>query len=1019
MELKNHWLTTNKGVLARLLKWVNLRPEEVERTWMMFAFYTIVSVGLRWAEDSTVAMFLDEYGAGQLPWIYIASAVTGAGLVVLYSWLQKVFPLRAVIVAIAPGMVMPLLLLVVLHRGIHIPYVAVIIIFLLRLWVDACYVVNDLNTSIVANQLFNIREIKRTYPLVSSGILVADVISGFSLPWLLKFANLNQVILIACIVVLLGSVILFYLTYKYPTAFPHTPQRHITEEQASRHRRLETPLKRYVWQLFAFFALLQVIGLLIDFQYLRELNSSLGEQQLASFLGVFGGIVGLCELVTQWFISSRLIEKVGVFFTAALLPITVGFLLPGVISLLNLFPAIEQPGFFWGLISLKFCDELLRYTFVISSGPALYQPIPERIRSRMQALSSGTAEAIASGITGAVIFGTIFISKKFIPEPLQKWILIGETVIVAAACLKVVWELRSRYVDVLVLSAERGGLSASTVGLRAFKQGIVKALVETETGTTADKRSCLELLVQIDLPGAGEVLAPLLLKLPPDLQAQSLEVMLKAGARPLYVPEVRLLLDQPQGTVDPEVFALAMRYVWLAEENPNLSLLEEYLQPRHHSLIRATAAALLLRQGTSMQQAAATTTMRRMLTHKLERERVNGVRALREVVYLQALRVHLPNLLQDDSLRVRCAVLEMIAATNLEEYYPSLLAALYYKSTRTTAMQCLVSLENEAIPMLLKLATNIYKPEVVRMYAWRTIAQIPTPEALETLWLHLEISWGTTKDYILRSLLKIQQQAKNTSVVDRFYESRVEVLVEQELRLLGEIYAAYLDFQNLDSLEYYQGNERILTIGQLLQRSLLELELDVKDRLLLLLKLLYPAEKMQAAAFHLQSQSLVNLARGLEILDHTVSLPCKSLLLNILDRRPQQEKLKYLVDAGFWQYENISVNERLCKLINQRNLLSDWCLACCFHFAQAGYIRLTTTEILANLRHPTGFVREAAISYLSVVSQRVIQEILPHLQTDPHPLVMAQVKELIEKYNQSPNSEGTGNGQQGTGKTHV
>ncbi len=43
-------------------------------------------------------------------------------------------------------------------------------------------------------------------------------------------------------------------------------------------------------------------------------------------------------------------------------------------------------------------------------------------------------------------------------------------------------------------------------------------------------------------------------------------------------------------------------------------------------------------------------------------------------------------------------------------------------------------MENEAIEMLLRLATNIYKPEVVRMYAWRTIAQIGTQEALETLW---------------------------------------------------------------------------------------------------------------------------------------------------------------------------------------------------------------------------------------------------------------------------------------------
>jgi hypothetical protein len=64
--------------------------------------------------------------------------------------------------------------------------------------------------------------------------------------------------------------------YKYRGAFPATPQRDIPEEQGTRHRRLQTPLKRYVWYLFIFFALLQVMGLLIDFQYLRELNANFG-----------------------------------------------------------------------------------------------------------------------------------------------------------------------------------------------------------------------------------------------------------------------------------------------------------------------------------------------------------------------------------------------------------------------------------------------------------------------------------------------------------------------------------------------------------------------------------------------------------------------------------------------------------------------------------------------------------------------------------------------------------------------
>ncbi|MDB9373227.1 MFS transporter [Nodularia sphaerocarpa] len=995
MKLKNNWLAANKGALAKLLQWLNLRPEEGERTWMMFAFYTTVSVGLRWAEDSTVALFLDEYGAGPLPWMYIASAFMSMALVVVYSWLQKIFPLRWVIVAIAPCMVLPLIFIVSLRGGIHISFVTVALVFLLRLWVDALYVINDLNTSIVANQLFNIREIKRTYPLVSSGMLVADVISGFSLPWMVQFIKLEQVILIACTVIICGTGILFYLSHKYRKAFPDAPQRVISDEQANRHRRLEAPLKRYTLQLFAFVGLLQIIGLLVDFQYLRELNVTLNSLELASFLGLFGGIVGLCELITQWFISSRVTERFGVFLTAALLPIAVGFILPGAIALLNLVPALQAQGFFWGLVGLKFSDELLRYTFVVSSGPVLYQPIPERIRSRTQTLSGGTAEAIATGLAGIIILLTLFFSNQFIISlELQKWVLVGETVIIAAACLKVVWVLRARYVDLLVLSAERGELSAANVGLRFFKQGLVKAL--GETGNTADKSSCIELLAQMDPQGAGQVLAPLLTNLTPDLQRQSLEVMLMGDINAIYALEVRSLLRQPLGTVDPEVFALALRYVWLAETNPNLTLLEEYLQPRHHSLIRATAAALILRQGTPLQKIAATKTMRRMLTHKQERERVNGVRALREAVYLQALRIYIPKLLEDESLRVRCAVLEMIAATRLEDYYSALIGALYYKSTRSTAMRALIKLENESLEILLDLATNTYKPEVVRMYAWRTIAQISTLEAMESLWLHLEISWGATRYYILRSLVKINKQPEITSI-DTFHHSQVEGLIDQELKFLAEIYAAYLDFEQPPILENSQIG-RILVIGSLLQRALSELEMDVKERLLLLLRLLYSPEKMQAAAFNLKSESRANVAQGLEILDHTINLPTKAILLNILDRRSPQEKLHCLIEAGLGKYEQMSVSDRLSRMLTLSHLLSDWCLACCFHFAQVSRIRLNIAEILVALRHPTGFVREAAIAYLSVASHRILLELLPKLQQDTHPLVVAQVQEFIKEY---------------------
>lgn len=1004
MEL-NHWSAKGlgKNLNEQILAIVNLRPEESKRTWLMLAFYTTTSVGLRWTEDSTVALFLGKYGASSLPLIYLASAFMGTLLVFFYSRLQKMFSLRYLVAYIGPCMFIPL---VVLRVGLENPTFAVATVFLLRLWVDAFYVLNDLNTSIAANHIFNIREIKRAYPIVSSGLLVADIFSGFSLPLLLIFVGLKNIIIpVSAIFIIAGALILGYLSSEQKSSFPE-PEK-VAPKTSHARPQLSGKLRHYSLFLFAFFGLLQIINILIDFQYLTQIETTYSGQELASFLGIFSGVTGVCELLMQLFASSRVLERFGVFFTTATLPICIAVLLPLSITSLSLLPITQGQHFFWGLVILKFCDELLRYTLVVSGSPLLFQPIPDKFRSSVQTLSGGIAEAWGTGIAGVVILITLFIGANRIPLAFN-WLLVAETTVVALLTLGLLWILRSLYVDLLVLSAGRGKLTGETVDVRTFKQAVVKAL--KEPGSESDKRSCIDLLATIDPQGTAEVLAPLLSKLPSALQISSLEAMLDAGATKTYVPQVNSLLKQSETEVNPEIFALVLRYVWLASDNPNLSKLEQFLN-EEHPIIRATAAALLLRQGTTQQKVAGTRTLKAMLTSSSERERVDAVRALNAAVYLQTLRLLIPNLLEDKSLRVRRAVLEMIAATRLEDYYPALLGGLYYKSTRACAMRAIVKLENEGLPLVLNLATNPHKPEIVRMYAWRTIGEIPTWEAMDTLWKSLEISNGKDRDRILRSLLKRHEKEGISRLVEKSYETHVERLIDEEIVFLSEIYAAYRDLETqgevyANYLEYktrefitdYLSSRKVMDICQLLQRALLDLELDIKERLFLFLKLLYSQDTIQAAALNVLSESPKNLARGLEILEHTITLPNKSLLLIILDKRDPEQKLQALREAKICKYEQMVVSDRIRHLLTLENSLSDWCLACCFHFAAAARIRLTTEQIVENLRHPTSFVREAAICYLNIASRRILIELLPQLQKDPAPIIAAQVKELIQKY---------------------
>ncbi len=942
----------------------------------MFAFYTSTCVGVLWLEFSAAALFLGEYGANSLPWVYIASAGMGTILGFVYSQLQKSLPLRQVVVIIPLLMGGPLILF---RLGLNPIFLGGYAVFLLRLWLEAIYVLNELNTSITANQLFNIREIKRAYPLVSSGILLADVISGFSMPLLRQLVGLENVVLVASVMLLIGAIILYYIGQTYRTSFPDLPRRRIQEKGSDfATRRLQGSLSSYVWLIIAFFVMAQVLSLLLDFQYLRQLeqNLSLNAGNIADFIALFSGTLGIFELITQWFISSRVIERVGVFRVAALPPLMIlslGFLsLTGLVSI------------FIGVITLKFVDELLRYTLISGMGPILFQAIPDKVRSRIESDVRGFAEPLSTGLTGVGILVTIWFFHAVLPaapdaliQGLLNRVFLGQITMFALVWLVAVLLLQSRYVSLLVLSTERGQLSLSEVDLYTFKRSVIDAL--ERPGSDADKQSCIELLDHIDPKHAGDVFAPRLAGLSSSLQYRCLEAMLKYPNRDC-LDAVRSLLNQ---VLPPDVFALALRYVWLTEPSPDVQSLHCYLDAAVPPAVRGTAAALMLKYGHPREKAAATDSLRRMLTSKQERERMMACRALGDATYLQALRIYIEPLLQDDSLRVRCALLEAIAATHLEEYYPSLVRGLYYKSTREAAMQALMRLDGDAIPLLVAAAADPNKPEVVRTYAWSIIGQIGTPEAVDILVEHLETTQGIARQSLLRTLLKLPHEGGIDAVADRLGRQGVERLIGQEMLLLGQIYAALVDL----SSDYAIGSE-----ADLLRRALDDLKSDIIERLFLLMRFLYPSDAIQAAAFNLQSGSRDNGARALEILDNAIDLPSKKILLTLLDRCPDREKLEALTDLS--PYVQMSPSQRLRYLLDLRSILSDWVLACCFHLARQYRWGLKPKQIMACLHHPVGFVREAVLHYLKMASPRSLCDVLPQLEHDTNPLISAQVQTL-------------------------
>jgi hypothetical protein len=565
-----------------------------------------------------------------------------------------------------------------------------------------------------------------------------------------------------------------------------------------------------------------------------------------------------------------------------------------------------------------------------------------------------------------------------LPELAQRWqslTFLGCTALLSLVWLITVRRLRLTYLEVLVLSADWGQLKLSQVDAQGLKRELEEVLNRPES--EFDKDAYIELLIRTDPKTASEILAPQILALSPELQRQSLAVMLKYPQLS-YAESVRLLTQQ----ASPAVLAAALRYLWLTDTNTDLNPLRTYCRPSINPVVRGMAAALMMRKGQPRDKAEATDVLRRMLMHKQEQERIMGCRALADASYLQSLRLQIKPLLQDPSLQVRCAVLEAIAATQAEDYYSALLRGLYYKQTRMAAQRALVRLENEALPLLQDLAENIYKPLLARNQAWNTIGKIGTAAATNTLVTRLTNSWGATREMLLRVLLKLPNEAGIDAVLDQLGRAGIEAFMTQELQFLSHLYAARLDLNGADPEAIY-----------LLQRALRYLETDAIKRLFLLMQFLYDSNQIRAAAFSLQSESRDDIARGLEILDNMLDIPKKRTVLNVMDAASDAEKLRYL--SEFATYRPMQAQQRLRYLVELRYFLSDWTIACCFHLARQAGWRLADEQPLACLKSPTGFVREAVLAYLRVLSPDLLKQVLPSLKKESDPLVIAQIEQIV------------------------
>lgn len=662
----------------------NVRPGE-GRLVVLILLYTVGSFTANvLAYTAAYALFLAEFSAQSLPYVYIGESIGSSLLTLLYLRLSQRYALTNLLF----GQLCVMVLTMLGYRLGLLRWTAGWFIFSLPIWYAVLN--NQMNSAFwtLLGRLFHIQQGKRLFGLLTAGQEVATVSMGLLVPLLVSGIGTPNLLLLAALSMAGAGGALRSIIRSAPLLNASDAP---ATERATAGASPEHKSKSSLWTdpyIRLIFIVLLLFGLsdnLIDNLFYQQAGSRFTDpNQLAGFLGAFTAIVGGINLFCQLFLASPMLRRFGVYTIIVLTPVTllavlVPFVLVG--SWAYLSPLL------FGLAVTLNLSRRVTDKFDNTAGNLLYQPLPAALRAQTQTVVDGIFAPAVGGMAGLLL---LYLNNVLGFTSLQlAWVLLP---------LVVVW---------VFMATRLGQLYGQRV-----QQALRRRIIEGNSAFQPDRAS-LDLLRQhLTDPHPGAVLyaldllaatdeADFISVLPTLLHHPSPTVRLDGLARLERLGDPTLLPAIQQGLQrdpDPQVQAAALR-TWAALGGlTDPAAIDHYLGESAPAL-RQAAMIGLLRSGALEGIMAVGETLTRLVASPLVADRLFATQVLGES-RLTGLYRPLLKLLHDADPSVQQAALGAVAHIQHPLLWPQVIAALAAPQTRAAAQTALVVGGEAVLPAL-------------------------------------------------------------------------------------------------------------------------------------------------------------------------------------------------------------------------------------------------------------------------------------------------------------------------------
>jgi ATP:ADP antiporter, AAA family len=382
------------------LKLLNVRPAEWKVVAQLFWLQFFMGTGIAFFFTASFSHFLEKFSASQLAWVMIVSSpllfVTGW----VFNKFEHRFHLTRVGTIVIIFMAASILILQISSNLIKADWFD----YLIFAWYYVLYLASNLCFWSITSTLFDVRQSKRLFAVISAGDIPAKFI-GYTMAYFFVAAIGPLNMLWPAFFFMLGALPFLYKLSKSGVVHHHHHKDHIVEfiqgkgfKAFVKRYTLNTLIRRLAVLTFIISACLAIINYAFYTQ-VKEANHD--DKSLSNFIILFMAASQIIALLVKIIFTGRIVTSVGIKKSLLITPLVLLALLIVVIS--TKYAVGESKLVFYAFGMAAIAVEVLRTTITNPVFLTVMQPLNPNARSKAHAIVKGIMDPFAFLFAGVLL----------------------------------------------------------------------------------------------------------------------------------------------------------------------------------------------------------------------------------------------------------------------------------------------------------------------------------------------------------------------------------------------------------------------------------------------------------------------------------------------------------------------------------------------------------------------------------------------------------------------------------------